>query len=324
MRRFSRHAIVVFAGLAMWNAPASATECKDPAKALGVSRIVEIDTTNGAMFGAITKRDAEDRFLAEDEVVLTFDDGPVPWVTGPILDTLDAFCTKATFFPVGRMAINRPALVKDILARGHTIGGHTWSHPNNLRRLSHEKAIDQIERGFAAVALAAGTDIAPFFRFPGLNDSDELLDYLQGRNIASFTVDVISNDSFISNPKAIADRTLRLATSQRGGILLFHDLKRPTARALPAILAGLKARGFKVVHIVPKAPAKPLATLDAELQPILAKAKPSALVPIYGSPAQARTREGERPEITTLAPEPRSRSRETQASAADASATGQP
>lgn len=302
-------AIALLAGLAAWGQPAQADTdgCKNPAKALGVSRVIEIDTTNGPMFGAVTKRDAEESFLADNEVVLTFDDGPVPWVTGPILDTLDAFCTKATFFPVGRMAINRPALVKDILARGHTLGGHTWSHPNNLRRLSREKAIDQIERGFAAVALAAGTDIAPFFRFPGLNDSDELLDYLQSRNIASFTVDVISNDSYIGNPQTIANRTLKLTRDRKGGILLFHDLKRPTARALPAILSGLKAHGFKVVHIVPKAPLTPMASVDAELQPLLAKAKPSALVPLYGSPDAARTHDGNDPELTILAPAARAR-----------------
>ena len=309
--------LAVLGACAAWSAAAHAGDCKDPAKALGVSRIVEIDTTNGPMFGSATKRDNEESFLEDGEVVLTFDDGPVPWVTNPILDTLDQFCTKATFFAVGRMALSYPAAVKEVLARGHTVGTHTWSHPNNLRRLSHEKAVDQIERGFAAVALAAATDIAPFFRFPGLNDSDELLDYLQGRNIASFTVDVISNDSFIGSPQTIAERTLRLTSARRGGILLFHDLKRPTARALPAILAGLKARGFKVVHLVPKAPVTPLAALDAELQPVLAKAKPSALVPFYGPPAEARTQQGDKPDVTSLAPEARARLGGTQAAAGD-------
>lgn len=325
MRHSTAHAIVALIAMAIGSTPASADDCKDPAKALGVSRIVEIDTTNGPMFGSATKRDKEESFLADDEVVLTFDDGPVPWVTKSILDTLDQFCTKATFFAVGRMALSYPASVKDVLARGHTVGTHTWSHPNNLARLSHEKAVDQIERGFAAVALAAATDIAPFFRFPGLNDSDELLAYLQDRHIASFTVDVISNDSFIGNPKAIADRTLRLTSARKGGsILLFHDLKRPTARALPAILAGLKSRGYKVVHLVSKAPAKPLATLDAELQPTLAKARPSALVPFYGPPARARTREGDRPDVTTLVPEPRARRRETQTLATGTQTVSEP
>jgi peptidoglycan/xylan/chitin deacetylase (PgdA/CDA1 family) len=289
---------------ALWagGSVAQASECKNPDQALGVSRVVEIDTSGGPIFGSATKRDREESFLAPDEVVLTFDDGPVPWVTAPILDTLDAFCTKATFFSVGEMALSYPAMTKEVLARGHTVGTHTWSHPNNLKRLSPDKAKDEIERGFAAVSLAAATGIAPFFRFPGLNDSDELLAYLQSRNIASFTVDVISNDSFIGSPQRLADRTVKLAVQQHGGILLFHDLKRPTAKALPAILAGLKAKGFKVVHLRAKADVVPLAALDAELQPILAKAPARALVPFYGPIPAARTLTGEAPAVTELAP----------------------
>lgn len=281
--------------------------CPDPSKALGVSRIVEIDTAGGPIFGSMTRRQKEESFLAPDEIVLTFDDGPVPWVTKPILDTLDQFCTKATFFSVGKMALTYPAMTKEVLARGHTLGTHTWSHPNNLRRLPAEKAEDQIERGFAAVALAASADIAPFFRFPGLNDSDELLTYLQARGIASFTVDVVSNDSFIGSPQRIAERTLRETTARRGGILLFHDLKRPTARALPAILAGLKARGFKVVHLRAKAPVVPLGTLDAELQPLLAKAPARHLVPFYGPVPAPSTADGLAPAVSDLAPPARTR-----------------
>ena len=255
----------------------------------------------------MTRREKEASFLAPDEVVLTFDDGPVPWVTKPILDTLDQFCTKATFFSVGEMALTYPAMTKEVLARGHTLGTHTWSHPNNLSRLTPEKAQDEIERGFTAVALAAATDIAPFFRFPGLNDSDELLTYLQARGIASFTVDVISNDSFIGSAQRIAQRTLQEASARRGGILLFHDLKRPTARALPAILAGLKAKGFKVVHLRAKEPLVPLGTLDAELQPRLAKAPARHLVPFYGPVPGPRTADGLTPAVSELAPDARTR-----------------
>ena len=96
--------------------------CPDPGKALGVSRVIEIDTSGGPIFGSATQRENEARFLADDEVVLTFDDGPVPWVTKPILDTLDQFCTKATFFSVGEMALSYPAMTKEVLARGHTVG----------------------------------------------------------------------------------------------------------------------------------------------------------------------------------------------------------
>lgn len=301
-----------------------AAGCPDPAKALGVSRVIEIDTSGGPMFGSMTRREKEESFLAPGEVVLTFDDGPVPWVTKPILDTLDQFCTRATFFSVGKMALTYPGMTKEVLARGHTLGTHTWSHPNNLRRLTAEKAHDEIERGFAAVALAASADIAPFFRFPGLNDSDELLTYLQARGIASFTVDVISNDSFIGSPQRIAERTLRETAARRGGILLFHDLKRPTARALPAILAGLKAKGFKVVHLTAKAPLVPLGTLDTELQPLLAKAPARHLVPFYGPVPGPRTPEGSEPAVSELAPPARTRIEEPPPSEGDRQASSDP
>jgi peptidoglycan/xylan/chitin deacetylase (PgdA/CDA1 family) len=225
--------------------------------ALGVARVVEIDAAGGPIFGAMTSQAREARFLGPKEVVLTFDDGPMPGITRSILDTLDRFCTKATFFSVGRMAVAHPALVREVLARGHTLGTHTWSHPLNLPRMSPERARDQIDSGFAAVALAAGAPIAPFFRFPGLSDSPVLLDHLQKRGIAAFTVDVVSNDSYIADPARLVARTLAHARAENGGILLFHDIKHVTARALPTILRELRAGGFSVVHMRAKTPFVP-------------------------------------------------------------------
>jgi len=288
--------------LVAWASAALAADCADPANALGVTRIIEIDASAGPMFGSATRRDKEQRFLADGEVVLTFDDGPVPKVTGPILDALDAYCTKATFFEVGEMALAYPAMTKEVLARGHTVGTHTWTHPLNLRRLTLEQAKDQIERGFAAVSLAAGTNVAPFFRFPGLSDSDELLSYLQTRNIASFTVDVISNDSFIGSSAAIAERALREVDRMKGGILLFHDLKRPTAKALPLILAGLKAKGYKVVHLRSKYPVTPIPGLAAELEPVMAKARNTEPTLADGGSPLPKTPDGQDPAVSEIAP----------------------
>ena len=104
----------------------------------------------------MTRQAREPSFLKPKEVVLTFDDGPMPWVTKSILDTLDTFCTKATFFSVGRMALAYPATVRDVLARGHTLGTHTYSHPFNMPRMKVDAATSEIERGLAAVATAAG------------------------------------------------------------------------------------------------------------------------------------------------------------------------
>jgi peptidoglycan-N-acetylglucosamine deacetylase len=265
--------------------------CANP-DALNVARTVEIDTTGGPVYGEFTPQPKQKRFLAPKEVVLTFDDGPMPWITKSVLDTLDRFCVKATFFSVGRMARAYPETVKDIVARGHTLGTHTMNHPFNLRTVRRDKAHLEIERGFEAVAAAAGTPVAPFFRFPGLSDSAKLVSYLRDRNIATFSVDAVSNDSYIHDSGALTKFTLQQIEQSKGGIVLFHDIKVVTAKALPAILASLKQRGYSIVHMTAKAPYQPKPELIADVPPkvSVAAAEPSlpegnAVKPATASPA---------------------------------------
>ncbi len=266
-------AVVVVAALTQISKSAlAADQCEAPRKAIGVARVVEIDATNGPLFGHATHFTREPNFLRPKEVVLTFDDGPVPWITRSILATLARHCTRATFFPVGRMAIAYPAVVREVLDHGHSVGSHTWSHPFRMPRMKKASALLEIDKGFAAVALAAGRPVAPFFRFPGLNDSPELLDHLAGRGAATFTVDVVSEDSYLDDADEIIRRTLDRASARNGGILLFHDIKPATARALPVILERLKERGFTVVHMVSRMPYRGPDTFDAELRPRLGKA----------------------------------------------------
>ena len=311
MRLDAKHiaCIILLSVIAGFTLPVSAGECLHPERAIGVARTVEIDATAGPIFGAYTKQVHEPSFLQPKEVVLTFDDGPLPAITKSILDTLDKYCTKATFFAVGKMALDAPSTTKEILARGHTLGSHTYTHPYNLGRMNLEKAKDEIERGLAAVATAAGVPIAPFFRFTGLADSAALLGYLQTRGLATFTVDVVSNDSYISDEQRLIDHTLKEIGEARGGIVLFHDIKLATARALPNILAALKSRGYSVVHMTAKATAVPLSPLMSELAPKVAHAQNSAKTSVSlhagFEPDDGKT-EGAL-EVTSIAPEPRDR-----------------
>jgi peptidoglycan/xylan/chitin deacetylase (PgdA/CDA1 family) len=243
---------------------AVASSACPPGQGLGVARIVKVDTASGPLYGDITKYPRQANFLQPKEVVLTFDDGPMPWITRSILDTLDRYCTKATFFSVGRMAIAYPETLREVMARGHTLGTHTWSHPLNLRAQPIDRSVAEIERGFAAVAAAAGQPIAPFFRFPGLSDSGPMLSHLQSRGVATFTVDVVSNDSFIPSVERLTRETLAKVENRQGGIMLFHDIKAVTAKALPGILDALVARGYKVVHTVAKTPFQPDSRYTAE------------------------------------------------------------
>jgi peptidoglycan-N-acetylglucosamine deacetylase len=288
--------VLAFVMLGLWSKATLAAVPCDPASNLGVARTIEIDATNGPLFGGITKFAREESFLQPREVVLTFDDGPMPWITKSILDTLDRACTKATFFSVGRMAIAYPDSVRDVLARGHTLGTHTWSHPLNMKRMKADASTNEIERGFAAVAAAAGQPIAPFFRFPGLSDSGAMLSHLQQRHVATFTVDVVSNDSFIADANRLVRETIAKVEARKGGIVLFHDIKVSTAKALPNILSELKARGYRVVHVTSKHAFVPDRALAAEYGAKVASVGGKSrrgLMPFFGTTGPTAINSGE-------------------------------
>ena len=172
--------------------PPDSQPCANP-DALGVSRVVEIDTTGGPGFGFEHFKQLD--FLTDKEVVLTFDDGPWPGNTPAVLKALADECTKAVFFSIGKHATYHPEILKQVAAAGHTVGAHTWSHANlNSKKMTEQQAKDEIEKGFSAVKLALGTAPAPFFRFPELQHDPAAMAYLGTRNIAMFSCDLDSFD----------------------------------------------------------------------------------------------------------------------------------
>lgn len=195
--------------------------------------------------------------LANKEVVLSFDDGPVPGKTESILATLDEFGVKATFLMVGEMARSHPDIAKKVVAEGHSIGSHTYRHAN-LRSLSFDQALSEISRGAKAVADATETEAA-FFRFPYLADTGRLRHTLDSRGMIIMDVQVDSKDYFKDTPAVVASRTMEALRHRGSGIILMHDIHRRTASMLPALLTQLKAEGYKVVHLRYKKPAaKPM------------------------------------------------------------------
>ena len=243
---------------------------------LGVSRTVVIDTARSPHFGAQYKSPP---LLADGEVVLTFDDGPSRIHTRPILAALAAHCTKATFFMLGQMALADPQLVKEVAQQGHTIAIHTWSHAN-LQSAPQDKGLDEIEMGFSAVQQALGKPVAPFFRFPYLRDTPFTLAHLRSRQVAVFGIDVDSRDFETKEAPKVYERVMRDVVSRRKAIILFHDIHASTARALPRILDELKSRGFRVVHVTPKAPAETLAAYDARAQQVAERRAAAAAHPL--------------------------------------------
>jgi peptidoglycan/xylan/chitin deacetylase (PgdA/CDA1 family) len=244
-------------------APADAAPaCPGNPKALGVSRVVEIDTTGGPGFG-FEHFKAYD-FLKINEVVLTFDDGPWPNNTPAVLAALAANCTKALFFPIGKHALWHPEILKEVAAAGHTIGSHTWSHAD-LSKKKPEEAKDEIEKGLSAVRLALGSETpsAPFFRFPYLRHPPEMLTYLAERNIGVFSTDMDSFDFKLRKPDAVVQSVMNKLRKHGKGIILMHDFQQHTAQALPELLRQLQAGGYKVVQIKAKDAVKSLPNYDA-------------------------------------------------------------
>jgi peptidoglycan/xylan/chitin deacetylase (PgdA/CDA1 family) len=243
-------------------APAAtpAPACANP-NALGVGRVVEIDTTGGPGFG-FEHFKAYD-FLKDKEVVLTFDDGPWPGHTPEVLKALADQCTKALFFPIGKHAGWHPEILKQVAAGGHTIGSHTWSHKDlSNKKITPEEAKAEIEKGISAVSISLGAPIAPFFRFPALRHPPELVEYLGKRNVGIFSTDIDSFDFKARKPEVVVDNVMKKLDKRGKGIVLMHDFQQATAHGVAALLARLKDGGYKIVQVKGKEPLKSLAEYD--------------------------------------------------------------
>ncbi|EGP08067.1 hypothetical protein CSIRO_2665 [Bradyrhizobiaceae bacterium SG-6C] len=242
---------------------AAKANCANP-NAIGVSRVVQIDTTGGPGFGFEHFKQLD--FLRDKEVVLTFDDGPWPVNTPSVLKTLAEECTKAIFFPIGKHATYYPEILKHVAAEGHTIGSHTWSHANlNNKKLTDEQRKEEIEKGFSAVKWALGAAPSPLFRFPALQHPPAMVTYLGERNISIWSCDLDSFDFKASKPEKIVDTVMHKLDKNGKGIILMHDFQKHTGEALPELMKRLKAGGYKVVQVKAKAPVTTIAQYDEEV-----------------------------------------------------------
>jgi peptidoglycan/xylan/chitin deacetylase (PgdA/CDA1 family) len=234
------------------SAPARAEECPGNPNALGTSRVLALEPGKFTRVGIMHY--PQSLPLADKEVVLTFDDGPIPRYSVPILDILAAQCVKATYFLVGSMAREFPAVVRRIHEDGHTIGTHSEDHPLRMNKLPVEKVRAEIDQGIADVSAALwdANDLAPFFRIPGFARSDAIEEELAARSLVVFGSDTVADDWHRRiKPADIVHRAMSRLEARGRGILLLHDIHAATVAALPELLKKLKEAGFHVVHVVP-------------------------------------------------------------------------
>lgn len=237
--------------------PAIAADCPGNADALGTSRTIVVDPTEHPRIG--TMQYAETLPLRDHEVVLTFDDGPLPRHSLDVLNILDAQCVKSTFFIVGRMAKQFPQELRRIHESGHTIGTHSENHPLTFHRMPVEKAVQEIDEGIAHTAAALGDAglVAPFFRIPGLLRAGAVETYLAARGIMTWSADFPADDWRHISSAQVAHLAISRLEAKGKGVLLLHDIQPRTVAALPTILRELKLRGYRIVHVVPARPGLP-------------------------------------------------------------------
>ncbi len=229
-----------------------AQACPGHPDALGTSRVITVTPDEFKRIGSMQYK--QELPLKDHEVVLTFDDGPIPPYTNVILDELAAQCVKATYFLVGEMAQNFPYLVRRIYNAGHTIGTHSQRHPLGFQHLSEKRVEQEVDGGIASVDAALGNPkaLAPFFRIPGLGRSDLNEKFLAQHSLVTWSADVVADDWHRGiRPNQIVERAIKRLNEKGRGILLLHDIHPATVIALPRLLKELKEQGYRVVQVVP-------------------------------------------------------------------------
>jgi peptidoglycan-N-acetylglucosamine deacetylase len=212
-------------------------------------------------------------------IAMTFDDGPSAETTPRLLDILKQRNIKVTFFEIGQNAERNPAIVKRILAEGHEIGNHSWTHPQ-LSKLSDERVTEEITKTQDAIKNASGSGYTPtLLRPPYGAITARQKDWIEkqfGLSIIMWSVDPFD----WKRPGASVIEQRILAGARPGAIILSHDIHKQTVDAMPATLDALLAKGFKFVTV---------SQLIAMNKP---KASPSprpAASP-HGSPAKKKAR----------------------------------
>jgi peptidoglycan-N-acetylglucosamine deacetylase len=248
-----RFIVAMLCCLAGGVAEASAESCPGNPNALGTSRTITVDPGTIPLIGSIQYRNSLP--LNDHEVVITFDDGPMPPYTNSILDTLAAECVKATYFLIGRQAQEYPDLVRRIYNSGHTIGTHSQNHPLTFDRMTMPRLESEVYTGIASVKTALGDPraLAPFFRIPGLLRSPQVESYLAKQSLSVWSADEVADDwhKGVTAQQIVRKAMSRIEAKDHRGVLLLHDIHPATALALPTLLKELKAQGYRIVQAVP-------------------------------------------------------------------------
>ena len=188
--------------------------------------------------------------MHEKLAALTFDDGPYPKFTTKLLDVLDKYHVKATFFMIGKQMKEYPDIVRDVYRRGHVIANHTYTHPVNLEEDSETQVIRELDLCEQQIENLTGKRTHLFRPPRGLLDGDVfLVAKEEGYTTVLWTVSADHHDA--PTPQAMADRVV--AHIRPGAIVLAHDGRFPVRwkdlAATPLIISTLRKQHYRFVTV---------------------------------------------------------------------------
>lgn len=179
-------------------------------------------------------------------VALTFDDGPHPSLTPRVLDILNRYGAKATFFVVGRSVSKNSSILARAVAEGHEIGAHTWSHIK-MTSSGSSGIISEMDRTTSAIHAATGIE-PKVMRPPYGAVNSGIVSLMKSRyGMSTIMWDVDTRDWQHPGVSVVTQRAVGRATP--GSIILLHDIHESTLRAVEGIVSGLQARGFRLVTV---------------------------------------------------------------------------
>lgn len=199
-----------------------------------------------------TEQEEPEAVVYDKRIYLTFDDGPSS-NTSAILDILKQYDVKATFFVVGKSDEQSVALYQRIVAEGHTLGMHSFSHKYDEIYASKESFVQDLTQ--LQEYLYDITGVWPrYYRFPGGSSNtvskvrmQELIAYLNENDITYYDWNVASGDAVSGqlSKDAIVNNCLSGISVQKDSVVLLHDAaeKDTTVTALPEIIAGARMQG---------------------------------------------------------------------------------
>ena len=180
------------------------------------------------------------------KIALTFDDGPHPVYTDRLISVLRQNKVPATFFVVGKMALQHPELVEELSLAGHEIEVHGFTH-TNLTKLSERDVEKELNETRSIIEDITGKKCF-FFRPPGGQFNDKVIKEasLLGEEMVLWSV--FPKDHEENDPEIIIQRVMAQAAD--GGVVLLHSGRDPTIAALPEIIKRLREKGFEFVTVV--------------------------------------------------------------------------